>query len=187
MAACAAFAIMLWFTSFAGAEAPSLIERLISAQKPLQSKQDEPVDPRELATAIAAVPKINREWAALILTVAAHESALSARIARGEYRDFEGDSFKSRDGKVQHRAWGLWQAHKNRLNDTAWGSPDIAVQTEEASRALRRAFYQCSGGGRPRADWVRSTLTSYSGRRCDADWPGLDRRLATYQRVLRAL
>jgi len=52
---------------------------------------------------------------------------------------------------------------------------------------LRRAFYQCNGGGRPRGDWVRSTLTSYSGRRCDADWPGLDQRLATYQRVLRAL
>jgi hypothetical protein len=187
MAACAAFAIALWFTSFAGAEAPSLIERLVAAQKPLQSKQDEPVDPQQLATAIAAVPKISREWAALILTVAAHESALSARIARGEYRDFEGDSFRNREGKVQHRAWGLWQAHRNKLNDGAWGSPDIAVQTEEAARALRRAFYTCNGGGHPHADWVRSTLSSYSGRRCDADWPGLDRRLATYQRVLRAL
>lgn len=187
MAACAAFAIALWFTSFAGAAAPSLIERLVAAQKPLQSKQDEPVDPRELATAIAAVPKISREWAALILTVAAHESALSARIARGDYRDFEGDSFRNREGKVQHRAWGLWQAHRNKLNDAAWGSPDIGVQTEEAARALRRAFYTCNGGGHSQADWVRSTLSSYSGRRCDADWPGLDRRLATYQRVLRAL
>jgi len=187
MAACAAFAIALWFTSFAGAEAPSLIERLVVAQKPLQSKQDEPVDPRQLATAIASVPKISREWAALILTVAAHESALSARIARGEYKDFEGDSFRTRDGVVQHRAWGLWQAHKNRLNEANWGSPDIAVQTEEAARALRRAFYQCNSGGRVRSDWVRSTLSSYSGRRCDAEWPGLEKRIATYQRVLRAL
>jgi len=186
-AACAAFAIMLWFTSFAGAEAPSLIERLVTAQKPLQSKQDEPVDPLQLATAIASVPKISREWAALILTVAAHESALSARIARGEYRDFEGDSFRNRDGKVQHRAWGLWQAHKNKLNDEAWGSSDIGVQTQEAARALRRAFYQCNGRGRPHGDWVRSTLSSYSGRRCDADWPGLEKRVATYQRVLHAL
>ncbi|MEO7037446.1 MAG: hypothetical protein ABI548_26065, partial [Polyangiaceae bacterium] len=102
VAACATFAIALWFTSFAGAAAPSLIERLIKAQAPLASKKDQPVDPRELAEAIAAVPKIGREWAALILTVAAHESALSARIARGEYRDFEGDSFRNRDGKVQH-------------------------------------------------------------------------------------
>ena len=106
MAACAAFAIGLWFTSFAGAAAPSLMERLIAAQAPLQSKIDEPVDARELATAIASVPKITREWAALILTVAAHESALSARIARGEYKDYEGDSFRNREGKVQHRAWG---------------------------------------------------------------------------------
>ena len=187
LAACAAFAIGLWFASFAGAAAPSLIERLIKAQAPLQSKLDEPVDARELATAISGVPKITREWAALILTVAGHESALSARIARGEYKDYEGDSFRNREGKVQHRAWGLWQAHRNRLNDGAWGSPDVGVQTEEAARALRRAFYQCNGGGRPHADWVRSTLNSYSGRRCDASWPGLEKRLATYQRVLRAL
>jgi len=187
LAACAAFAIGLWFTSFAGAAAPSLMERLITAQAPLQSKIDEPVDARELATAIASVPKITREWAALILTVAAHESSLSARIARGEYKDYEGDSFRNREGKVQHRAWGLWQAHKNRLNDSAWGSPDIAVQTEEAARALRRAFYTCNGKGRSHTDWVRSTLNSYSGRRCDASWPGLEKRLKTYQHVLHAL
>jgi hypothetical protein len=187
VAACMTFAILLWVTSFAGAAAPSLIERLVTAQTPLQSKKDEPVDPRELAEAIAAVPKINREWAALILTVAAHESALSARIARGEYRDFEGDSFRNRDGKLQHRAWGLWQAHRNRLNDAAWGSPDIGVQTQEAARALRRAFYTCNGGSHPHTDWVRSTLTSYSGRNCDAVWPGLDKRVATYQRILHAL
>jgi hypothetical protein len=187
MAACASFAIGLWFTSFAGAAAPSLMERLIAVQAPLQSKRDEPVDARELATAIAGVPKITREWAALILTVAAHESALSARIARGEYKDYEGDSFRNREGKLQHRAWGLWQAHKNRLNESAWGSPDIAVQTEEAARALRRAFYTCNSGGRARADWVRSTLNSYSGRRCDASWPGLEKRLKTYQHVLHAL
>lgn len=187
LAACAAFAIGLWFTSLAGAAAPSLIERLIAAQAPLQSKADEPVDARELATAIAEVPKITREWAALILTVAGHESALSARIARGEYKDYEGDSFRNREGKLQHRAWGLWQAHRNRLNDTAWGSPDLHVQTEEAARALRRAFYQCNGGKRPHTDWVRSTLNAYSGRRCDATWPGLEKRLTTYQHVLRAL
>jgi hypothetical protein len=186
-AACVAFVIGLWFTSVAGAAAPTLIERLISAQSPLQSKQDEPVDPRELASAIASVPKITREWAALILTVAGHESALSARIARGEYKDYEGDSFRTREGKVQHRAWGLWQAHRNRLNDAAWGSPDIRIQTEEAARALRRAFYQCNGGGHPHNDWVRSTLNSYSGRRCDASWPGLEKRLTTYQHVLNAL
>ena len=187
MAACAAFAIGLWFTSFAGASAPTLIERLIKAQPPLQSKQDAPVDPRELAAAIAGVPKITREWAALILTVAAHESALSARIARGDYKDYEGDSFRNHEGKVQHRAWGLWQAHRNRLNDAAWGSPDINVQTEEAARALRRAFYTCNGRGRSHSDWVRSTLNSYSGRRCDATWPGLEKRMNTYQQVLRAL
>jgi hypothetical protein len=189
LAACATFAIVLWFTSFAGATAPTLIERLVTAQAPLQSRSEEPVDPHALAEAIASVPKISREWAALILTVAAHESALSARISRDEYRDFEGDSFRSRDGKVQHRAWGLWQAHKNRLNDAAWGSPDLKVQTREAARALRRAFYTCNGAAHPHTDvdWVRSTLSSYSGRRCDAVWPGLDKRLATYERVLHSL
>jgi len=73
------------------------------------------------------------------------------------------------------------------LNDSAWGSPDIGVQTEEAARALRRAFYTCNGKGRSHSDWVRSTLNSYSGRRCDASWPGLEKRLKTYQQVLRTL
>jgi hypothetical protein len=187
LAACAAFAIGLWFTSFAGAAAPSLIERLIAAQRPLQSRSDQPVDAEELATAIAGVPKITREWAALILTVAGHESALSSRIQRGEYKPHEGDSFRNHEGKLQHRAWGLWQAHRNRLNETVWGSPNLQVQTEEAARALRRAFYQCNGGGRPHTDWVRSTINAYSGRRCDANWPGLQKRLSTYQQVLRSL
>ena len=58
LAACAAFAIGLWFTSFAGAAAPTLIERLVKAQGPLQSKQDEPVDAHDsfrLVDAVAGV------------------------------------------------------------------------------------------------------------------------------------
>ena len=154
---------------------PRLVERLIAAQRSLASRTEQAVDARELAEAIASIPKVSAQWAALVLTVAAHESALRARIARGECRPLECDG---------GRAWGLYQGHRNALNAEAWGSPDLRVQTLEAARALRSAFYQC-GGLQP--GWVARTLSAYAGHRCDASWRGLDRRLLTHALIVRGL
>jgi hypothetical protein len=145
---------------------------------PSFGSQVEPiVEPADLAAAVASVPHVTREWAALLLTVASHESALSARIARGECRDNECD---------HGAAWGLWQQHRNALNSEVWGSENVAVQAGEAARALRRAFYTCQSGPL-RPDWVARTLNAYAGHSCDAIWPGLQARLATFQRALRRL
>ena len=160
------------------ASRPTLVERLIAVQPSLQSLTDEPVDARELAESIAAVPRINLAWAALILTIAHHEATLSARIAANDCKPKECDG---------GRAWGLYQGHKNLHNADVWGSPDIRVQTLEAARALRRAFYLCNGRGKLRDDWVARTINGYAGRRCDAAWDGLDKRLATYNRIWRRL
>lgn len=159
------------------AEPRSLVDRLVTAQGPLQSRAEAPVDARELAEAIAAIPRVNQPWAALVLTIAAHESALSARIARGECKRLECDG---------GRAAGLYQAHKNTINAAVWGSPDIRIQTLEAARALRSAYYTCNRGP-VKPDWVRTTINAYAGRACDAIWPGLEARVATFQRVSRAL
>jgi hypothetical protein len=173
-------AATMFFSAIGHAEAPSLTERLIAVQTGLQSKTDAPVEPRELAEAITAVPKVTRDWAALLLTIAHHESALSARIAANDC------NVKKRecDGG---RAFGLYQAHKNKLNESVWGSSDIRVQTLEAARGLRSAFYTCNGKQPLRVDWVARTINAYAGRRCDAQWPGLDKRLATFNRVVRKL
>ncbi len=148
---------------------PTLTERLAS-------KTDPPVDAAELANAITSVPRVTREWAALLLTIAHHESALSARIAAGDCRPHECDRGK---------AFGLYQQHKNTFNASVWGSTDIRVQTLEAARALRSAFYSCgvTPAKLPRADWASRTLNCYAGRSPDAVWPGLDARLVTFKQV----
>lgn len=175
----AALGLLFGVVGLLHASSLSLTEQIVAVQPSLASKTDEPVDADELARAIASVPKVNRDWAALMLAVAAHESALSDRIRRGECRPKECDG---------GRAWSLWQQHRNKLNAASWGSPDLGVQTAEAARALRRAFYQCNGGGRPLgADWVARTISAFAGHSCDAIWPGLESRLVTFKRVRRAL
>lgn len=169
--------VALTLCGVAHSSAPSLTDRLVAVQPSLAGKQDEPVDPLELAQAIVSVPRVSREWAALILTIAAHESALSARIAANKCRPQECDHGK---------AFGLYQQHKNKLNAEVWGSPDIRVQTTEAARALRSAFYTCNHGAL-RPDWVARTVNAYAGHSCDAVWPGLKMRLATFERVRRSL
>jgi hypothetical protein len=151
-----------------------LVDRLVLVQPAFQSRVDEPVGARELAEAIASIPKVNRDWAALVLTVAVHESALAARIARGDCKRYECDG---------GRAWGLYQGHRNEANAAVWGSPDIAIQTQEAARMLRAVFYRCNGPHSLSFDWVARTLSAYAGHRCDANWAGLDRRLNTFARI----
>jgi hypothetical protein len=176
--ALAFIAAYMFYSGLAHSEVPSLVDRLVLAQAPLASRKEEAVDARELAEAIASVPKVTREWAALILTIAAHESALADRIRRSDYRKGEGDG---------GRASGLYQSHRNALNGHAWGSPDITVQTIEAARALRSGFYTCNGRRPLPIDWVARTINGYAGRRCDAQWPGLDQRIATFNRTLRRI
>jgi hypothetical protein len=171
---CAIFAVAMAIAAHCRGAEPRLVDRLILVQPALQSRADEPVNARELAEAIASIPKVTRDWAALVLTVAAHESALSARIARGECKPRECDG---------GRAWGLYQSHKHDANAAVWGSPDIAVQTLEAARMLRAVFLMCNGHHSLDPDWIARTLSAYGGRRCDAIWPGLAERLATYKRI----
>lgn len=172
---CVIVGIWSWAHSAHGAERPSpLVEHLVREQGSLQSRKDEPVDALELAEAIAAVPRINREWAAMLLTIAAHESALSARIARGECKAFECD---------HGLAWGLWQGHRNAINAEQWGSPDIGVQALAAARALRGAFYTCNPRGKLREDWALATFRAYAGNGCEQPLRGEEKRMATFNRL----
>lgn len=136
-----------------------------------------------LSTAIASATP-SREWAALLATVAYSESGLSLRLFRGECRPHECDSHLV-DGRRVFRAWSPWQIWANKLNESVWGSQDLTVQASEAARMLKRSFYTCQPKGAPlRQDWVARTLTAFGGRRCDAQWPGLAPRLATYAKIV---
>ena len=134
-----------------------------------------------IAAAIAEVskdaPRAPREWAALLLTIGYHESTFSLRIQRGQCKPHECD---------HGRARSAWQLHKNLFTAPVWdqlhGIENTAVQVRAASDALRRAYFTCSRSGVP---WLQATLNGYAGRRCSAEWPGLDQRVSTFNRLQR--
>src|SRR5699024_5202489 len=43
-------------------------------------------------------------------------------------------------------------------------------------------YFTCSRSGVP---WLQATLNGYAGRRCSSEWPGLDQRVSTFNRLLR--
>jgi hypothetical protein len=134
-----------------------------------------------IAAAIADVsrdaPRSPREWAALLLTIGYHESTFSLRIQRGQCKPHECD---------QGRARSAWQLHKNLFTAPVWdqlhGVENTAIQVRAASEALKRAYFTCSRSGTP---WLQATLNGYAGRRCSAQWPGLDQRASTFARLNR--
>lgn len=134
-----------------------------------------------IAAAVAEVsrdaPRPPREWAALLLTIGYHESTFSLRIHRGECKPYECD---------RGRARSAWQLHKNLFTAPIWdqlhGIEHTAVQVRAASDALKRAYFTCNRSGVP---WLQATLNGYAGRRCSAEWPGLDLRVGTFNRLLR--
>jgi hypothetical protein len=135
-----------------------------------------------IAAAVAEVsrdaPRPPREWAALLLTIGYHESTFSLRIHRGECKPYECD---------RGRARSAWQLHKNLYTAPVWdqlhGIENTAVQVRAASDALKRAYFTCAKSGVP---WLQGTLNGYAGRRCGAEWPGLDQRIATFNRLSRS-
>jgi hypothetical protein len=134
-----------------------------------------------IAAAIAEVsrdaPRPPREWAALLLTIGYHESTFSLRIQRGQCRPHECDNGRARSA---------WQLHKNLFTAPIWdqlhGVENTAIQVRAASEALKRAYFTCSRSGVP---WLQATLNGYAGRRCSAEWPGLDQRVSTFGRLNR--
>lgn len=134
-----------------------------------------------IAAAVAEVsrdaPRPPREWAALLLTIGYHESTFSLRIHRGECKPHECDRGKARSA---------WQLHKNLYTAPIWdqlhGIEHTQVQVRAASDALKRAYFTCSRSGVP---WLQGTLNAYAGRRCSSQWPGLDRRISTFNHLSR--
>lgn len=130
-----------------------------------------------IADASRDAPRAPREWAALLLTIGYHESTFSLRIQRGECKPHECD---------RGRARSAWQLHKNLFTAPIWdqlhGIENTTIQVQAASDALKRAYFTCSRSGVP---WLQATLNAYAGRRCSGEWPGLDQRVSTFNRLSR--
>lgn len=138
----------------------------------------------------ARAQKIARpaEWSALVLAIGDAESNFSLRIHRGEcdWAKRECDAALLKGERV-FRARGPWQTHQYGEARPTWeqmvGIENTAVQVRVASARLQRGYYTCRGGG----DWFIATVNGYAGRRCSLVWPGLEKRYATYRRLVKVI
>ena len=126
-------------------------------------------------------PDSPRELAALMLTVAWHETRLSLRIHDGLCKPHECDNGRAR---------GLWQLHVHRsLPRERWlqvaGFPpeNTTRAAQEAAIALVRSRRMCAVATRGR-DWLGATLTAYAGGGCGGRLPDVKARIKTYRRLL---
>ena len=115
-----------------------------------------------------------KAWAALMLDVAFNESGLSQRIVEHHCRPRECDS---------GRAKGLGQLHANTFNRDEWqrADGDIELQVKMLDDGLRRGYWQCARSG---VGFPAATLSGYAGQGCGAQWAGLSKRLAVYNRLV---
>lgn len=137
---------------------------------------------QEVARVVAEVsrsaPRPPREWAALLLTVGHHESGFSLRIHRGDcnLKKRECDSGLARSS---------WQLHRNTFTAPVWdqlqGIENTETQVRAADAALRRGFWTCNKAGVP---WLQGTINGFAGKRCASEWPGLQLRQATFNRLV---
>lgn len=154
--------------------APSWEGRLARQAERFASKREAPVDPALLARAITTITP-SREWAAFLLTVAVHESALAERLRVNDCRAHECD---------HGRAWGLWQNWRTEGNGDAWGSPDLTVQAKTAAHLSKQMFNMCKRSGVP---FPLGVFRALGGRGCHQPLRGEQARVATYQRILKGL
>ena len=179
------FLLLLTTFAFAGTPSPKHLAWCRAAVLSLPRFNEDP-DTEEkraeldrIAVAVATesigAPRPPREWASLILTVWNHESHLASRIIANNCKPKECDGGRARGGG---------QVHKNSLNAADWdASPgNIEIQVRMTSNALKGAFLNCSRAG---VSWDMGTFSSYAGKGCAYHWPGLEARLATFDRLNR--
>ncbi len=177
-------------TAFASAQPAQVLRVRLALSRIPMTPEDRVSESRAaeldaLATSIAAVsdqaPRSPVEWSSLHVAVGSNETNFAGRLLRGECRleKRECDAARGRDGKLYARARGYGQVWRNAHNGETWDAAetDIVAQTKLVDDQLRRAYWTCSRSGTP---WLVGTLNAYKGVRCDAVWPGLAKRIATY-------
>ena len=151
--------------------------KLLAAILLMLGSREGTVPPDRFAEVVSAEsahsPRSPHEWSRLMTAIAENESRLSQRIADGKCKPYECD---------RGRAKGLWQLHSNSLNRELWAKQDgdLELQAKLASEQLKRAYWTCARSGVP---WLQGTINAYAGRRCSDQWPGLQARIATYNRL----
>lgn len=162
-----------------------LASRIAALVPRFGSRKVELVDAEAFGVAVDTACKGERECAAKLIVQAVAESGLSAAVARSEYTEHQGDAFLDKNGVRVHRAWGLFQAWKNRNNAEVWGSDDLLVQARAARSMQLGALAECGKfrGVAPEVGMWRVL----SGRGCLLPYSGEEMRMQLLQRVRRAL
>lgn len=140
---------------------------------------DKPAQLRAIAEAVERHGKTATQRA-LLLVVFDAESGMSLRIQRGDCRRWECD-YSHKLGR--HMARGLGQLHQNGLPESQWakmiGIEHTDEQVAEAARRIRSALAMCKT--------PEGALRSLTGKGCAANLPGIERRLKTYEQIIRRL
>lgn len=126
---------------------------------------------QEVARVSRRAPYAPRKWAAVLLTIAWHESTLSLRIHAGQCKPWECDAGKAR---------GIFQLHRSAANAPQWdrmhGREFTAEQVTAADQLLRRLTRTCGDG-------VEGTFEAYMGKRCGSGDPKVRARMETFGRL----
>lgn len=117
---------------------------------------------------------------AFTIALGNHESRYSLRIMRGDCRGRECDPRRLPGGKLEYRARGAWQLHRNGLSDPEWaallGPASLPAQVKEATRRARGALNTCRGD-------VKGAFAVLGARGCLGTLPDMPERLETYRRL----
>lgn len=181
----AALGFVLGVCSRAHADYSHLAERVTALVPRLGSRSAELVEPIESGNALAQACSQDRDCVARLLTMAVMESALSAAVARSEYKAHEGDAYTDRDGVRQHRAWGTYQQHRNQLNADVWGDPDPLVQARAARARQLGALAECRAFRS--VDPEVGMWRVLAGRGCLSPYSGEGARVALLAKIRRLL
>ena len=185
-----AYLVLLGLAMVANASEPSgvqvALQRLPTYYEDRATPELKAVQLQDMATAIEIAtdpppPGVKlKDFQALVIAIAWHESTLSLRIHRGECKPHECDGGRAR---------GPWQQHRHGMSDADWeamhGLENVQHQAVVAAKQLRRSYLTCRGSG---VTWLQGTINNYAGRNCTATgWAGLDERQATWAKVRKRL
>lgn len=172
-------------TAIARGDAPTVADRVAALVPRYGSKSVPLVDATEFGAAVDTACNHDRDCAARLVTMAVLESGLSLSVSRSEYTEHQGDSYKDRDGVIQHRAWGTWQQHRNAHNADVWGASDLLTQARAAKAAQAGALVECKAFREvpPEVGMWRIL----AGRGCTGMWGGVEKRMQLLAQVRRRL
>jgi hypothetical protein len=159
------------------------VTELAAAKRAQLAQVDAAVDAAVDATPVKHWPGTRHELKSMVLAWGDHETHYSLRIGRFQCKAYECDP----DPKTKlPRSVSFWQLKVRTCSSPeAWeaAKTDFGVAAREATRAIVRARWQCRSLEHGN-NWPKLVFAALTGRGCAGWLPGLEARVATYQRLV---